>query len=403
MRRCHIGCGSVYLRPSIADDPDSGWINVDLPGDGRFLAQERGDLVRELGTPEADYYGKSKRHSTEDFTTPIRSEIVVDKFGSFEETNIETQSVDEVLSRQVFEHLSIREARRALVECDRILVNGGLLRLSVPDHDAIAAKLATAPDEFTVRHFLGSFKDDFSIHVASYTRDGLRRLVESLGFEFEAEESNIHLYPAICMRFRKPGPHAHSWEYAVRRAPILDAIPAGWKCIDIGAGCDPWPRADTVLDVAPPATLPGQQAIIADAGKPLPFADKQFDFAISCHMVEHLVDPVAFARELSRIARRGIIVAPRAGKDMLFGCHEPDHLWQFEERKGRLICWRPDPAMIESLRDENFSRAMHRILRLGPSRFEEDALACRKWFRRNEVWLDVVHEWEGELKVEVIE
>jgi predicted SAM-dependent methyltransferase len=127
---------------------------------------------------------------------------VCDLFGTWETLMVETGAVDELLSRQTFEHLSVAEARRALVEARRVLREDGILRLDVPDHEEALEKLAETGDRFYIRHLLGPRRNDYGYHVQGYNRDGLRSLVEAYGFMFVAEEENIHFYPAFCLRFQ---------------------------------------------------------------------------------------------------------------------------------------------------------------------------------------------------------
>ena len=111
MKRVHIGAGSVYLRD---------WVNVDLDNVGIALAKERPDLVAKLGTTEKDYYQRHKDKTIEKLRdSAAKVAGVCDKYGKFDSLPFAEASVDEILSRQVFEHLSITEAKRALIECDR--------------------------------------------------------------------------------------------------------------------------------------------------------------------------------------------------------------------------------------------------------------------------------------------
>ena len=57
----------------------------------------------------------------------------------------------------------------------------------------------------------------------------------------------------------------------------------------------------------------------------LPFADKQFDFAYSHHVFEHVDHPVVACREMMRIAKAGVIVTPSVFAEIAFG--RPYHKW----------------------------------------------------------------------------
>lgn len=190
--RLHIGCGSVYLRD---------WLNVDIPGPETYLAADRPDLVERWGTTEDQYYA---RHQDKNIDTlrrgPLHQEYVCDRYGSFQFLPV-SERIDEILTRQSFEHLSSSEADAAMVQMKKVLKPGGLLRIDVPDHDQTLELLKSTGDDFYKRHLLGPRRDEYGFHMRSYNRDQLRKLVESHGFSHICEEKNIHFFPAFCLRF----------------------------------------------------------------------------------------------------------------------------------------------------------------------------------------------------------
>ena len=65
----------------------------------------------------------------------------------------------------------------------------------------------------------------------------------------------------------------------------------------------------------------------------LPFKDKEFDYVICAHVIEHVNDPVMFKSEIERIGKAGYIELPtRLNDNMVFGCDEEEygHKWWFE-------------------------------------------------------------------------
>lgn len=192
--RLHVGSGTVYL---------ADWLNVDVPGPGIFLAADRPDLVEMWLTTEENYYGRHQSVSIESLREGPRTvETACDRYGTFDFLPV-GERVDEVLSRQSFEHLSAAEARAALRSIHGVLKPGGKLRIDVPDHAETLQLLARTRDPFYIRHILGPKRNEHGVHMQSYTRDGLRELVEGHGFTMVAEERNIHLYPAFCLRFER--------------------------------------------------------------------------------------------------------------------------------------------------------------------------------------------------------
>jgi SAM-dependent methyltransferase len=195
--KLHVGSGTVYLK---------GYVNVDVPSPRVHLAADRPDLVARYATAEISYYARHTEHKAiQDFREgPRFDEYVCDRYGAWDHLPCPDGSATEVLSRQVFEHLSATEAQRALLEARRVLAPGGALRLSVPDHEGTLALFIETHNPLYVRHLLGPRRDEFGYHLRSYTHAGLRALVEAHGFEFVNDELNLHAYPAICCAWRRP-------------------------------------------------------------------------------------------------------------------------------------------------------------------------------------------------------
>jgi hypothetical protein len=83
----------------------------------------------------------------------------------------------------------------------------------------------------------------------------------------------------------------------------------------------------------------------------LPFRDKEFDVCVCSHTLEDLHNPFLAINEMSRVAKRGIVITPSRGKDSEFssinfsnwktgGRRVPGlahHLWFFELIDGKLV------------------------------------------------------------------
>jgi hypothetical protein len=195
--RLHIACGTVYL---------IGWVNVDVPSPRCYLADDAPTLVEKYRTCCAEhYYSRHSDHNTLDgFRAGTRDDpYVADRFGTWSCIPCRDGNASELLSRSSFEHLSIREAHSALDEAYRVLEPGGLLRLSVPDHDATLEQLRVTQDKVLIRHFTGPRASPYGYHSMSYTRAGLIELVESHGFTFLGDEDFVHTSPALCLRWGK--------------------------------------------------------------------------------------------------------------------------------------------------------------------------------------------------------
>lgn len=193
--RLHVGCGQIYLR---------SYINVDLPLPHIALAKDEPGLVAEFITDEECYYARHAGKGLADWRKgPQMIKTVCDSYGSFEFLPARPESVDQVLSRQCFEHLTIDRARPSLKECARVLKRGGYLRLDIPDPEKTLELYRATGDPFWKRHLFGPRQSEFGFH-SFYNRETLTQLAREAGFEFEQEEPNIHeSYPAFCLRFVK--------------------------------------------------------------------------------------------------------------------------------------------------------------------------------------------------------
>ncbi len=399
--KLHIGSGSVYL---------AGWANVDVRGPKTFLAADRPDLVERWSTTEDQYYA---RHSDKTLETmrsgPLDQDYVCDHYGDFEHLPGNYWNADEVLTRHAFEHLSITEAHRALDSIDSMMKDGGILRIDVPDHEESMHLFKKTGDEFYIRHLLGPRRNDFGFHMMSYTKDRLRALVEDHGFIFVAEEPNIHLYPAFCLRFAKPGlraPRDYAW-------PPPCEIPDSWKVLDVGPGGYPLPRANAFVDrdnanLKRIQYVRDGQFIHDDFSTGLAsIPDKAFDYVWCSHVFEHVPDVIAAAAALSRIAKRGTLIVPSAWKESINNFEETEHIWQClpnpTEGGSPIFIRNPEYAM-KQLRNADVQKIMSRAFRTGPSnRIDEEGRHLRTWWYRNEVSLDVVHHWTGSLNLTVVQ
>ena len=111
------------------------------------------------------------------------------------------------------------------------------------------------------------------------------------------------------------------------------------RVLEVGGGHDPHPRSNVVVDkyaddnthrCGDLKVLKNQQFIAAD-GENLPFKDKEFDYVICCHVLEHVENPVKFLSEQFRVAKRGYIETPSLLGENLFP--KESHKWILHEYK----------------------------------------------------------------------
>ena len=102
-----------------------------------------------------------------------------------------------------------------------------------------------------------------------------------------------------------------------------------WKVVDIGCGYSANKNATVIADIQDLSDFYKGKNFITISGKRLPFKDKEFDFVIASHVIEHVEDFEFFVKELERISTKGYIELPsRLGDNLVFE-NKTDHIWWF--------------------------------------------------------------------------
>lgn len=97
----------------------------------------------------------------------------------------EDGSVEEVLMKDVLEHVSFHRVETVLREVHRVLVPGGKLRLQLPDLEAIAKRviLSGGFDWKGMSYWVyGAQEDEYGVHKSGFTISELKKLLEAHGF-----------------------------------------------------------------------------------------------------------------------------------------------------------------------------------------------------------------------------
>jgi SAM-dependent methyltransferase len=114
------------------------------------------------------------------------------------------------------------------------------------------------------------------------------------------------------------------------------------RVLEVGGGHNPHPRANVVVDKFPETNahrsgdlkILKKQTFLQADGENLPFKDKEFDYVICCHVLEHAEDPVKFLAEQFRVAKRGYIETPSLLGEYLFP--RQSHRWILHECQNTL-------------------------------------------------------------------
>ena len=103
-----------------------------------------------------------------------------------------------------------------------------------------------------------------------------------------------------------------------------------WKILDLGCGYTANKNATVVADVQDLSNFYKDKKFIKINEKKLPFKDKEFDFVITSHVIEHVDDLDFFIKEIERISNQGYIELPSKLGDNLVFENLTDHIWWFD-------------------------------------------------------------------------
>ena len=102
-----------------------------------------------------------------------------------------------------------------------------------------------------------------------------------------------------------------------------------WKVVDIGCGYNANKNASVIADIQDLSNFYKGKNFVKISEKKLPFKDKEFDFVIASHVIEHVEDFEFFVKELERISTKGYIELPTRLADNLVFENKNDHIWWF--------------------------------------------------------------------------
>jgi len=103
-----------------------------------------------------------------------------------------------------------------------------------------------------------------------------------------------------------------------------------WKILDIGCGLNPNRYANVICDIQDLSKFYKGKKFVKIIEKKLPFKDKEFDFVIASHVMEHVEHVEFFIKELERISSKGYIELPTKLEDNLVFENKKEHLWHMD-------------------------------------------------------------------------
>lgn len=192
--RLHVGCGTVYL---------DGYVNIDVEVPGySYLAGDRPDLADLNRTTVAHYYKNEESQATLEKGPGRPQYCVVDRYAAVQALPYPPDSVDEIRSVQVLEHIAWPEVPKVLAHWHALLKPGGVCHVDVPDFEETARQLLAQKDEpskdWYYRLIYGSQKNAHAFHRSGFSPARLERLLKDAGFrEVRHVPNTLHFYPVV--------------------------------------------------------------------------------------------------------------------------------------------------------------------------------------------------------------
>ena len=120
-----------------------------------------------------------------------------------------------------------------------------------------------------------------------------------------------------------------------------------WNIVDLASSNSGWKYANVYTDINDQSQFynnkyNGSKKFVQCNVETTPFKDKEFDFVIASHILEHVDDPIIFCNEIMRIGKRGYIEVPTPLWDNLMdGPHfsKYGHKWwvTFNDSNNKII------------------------------------------------------------------
>lgn len=131
-------------------------------------------------------------------------------------------------------------------------------------------------------------------------------------------------------------------------AQKIKSIKPGDRVLEIGPGSNPHPRADIFLERRFSDEMALQQRggtqkletakdIVYYDGGIFPFSDKEFDYVICSHVIEHVEDVKSFLQEMFRVAKSGYLEFPTIYYEYLYSFSVHLQLIHFEQNELRYM------------------------------------------------------------------
>lgn len=171
------------------------------------------------------------------------------------------------------------------------------------------------------------------------------------------ESGGVFTTESLLMRFaRLLGQEKVAWSLRRLYCPVESEA----LVLEVGSGGNPYFRSNVLVDAYENTAerhwvpLTADRPTVLAFAENLPFKDKEFDFVIASHVLEHSQDPAKFLQELQRVSKAGYIEVPDAFMERINPY--PDHRLEITVRHGKLIIrnkktWQVDSELVELYED----------------------------------------------------
>ncbi len=173
---------------------------------------------------------------------------------------------------------------------------------------------------------------------------------------------------------------------------ILDKN-SNWNILDIGCGYRAHKNATIIADIKDFSNHYKNRKFVQIKENKLPFKDKEFDFVISSHVIEHVNDFEFFIKELERVASKGYIELPsRLGDNLVFE-NRKDHIWwfNFDDVNNKLVASRKN-QLIDPFITVSMAKIFEKI-------FRESLVIELMWDQKIEYTIDNKIKYEDYKKI----
>jgi SAM-dependent methyltransferase len=172
------------------------------------------------------------------------------------------------------------------------------------------------------------------------------------------------------------------------------SIPSNAKVLDVGSGHNPHPRANVITDKftednyhrATDIKVLKHQKFVEASGEALPFKDKEFDYVICCHVVEHVDNPTVFLNELTRVGKAGYLEAPSLIGEYLVP--KESHQWVLLQIEDRVVIVNKERLGL---------KAMHGLGEVFLDYLPKSSFGFKILQRTHQQFLSVNYEWKDSI------